>query len=174
MSTTRPILIAYDGSPDARHAVDQVAALMPGAEAVVVYVRQPLESMAAHLEGNPALEDVRDIAVPDRDAAEQLAAAGAEYARTRGLVARPHVANAIEAVADTVVAVADELDASLIVAGARGRRGLKSLLLGSVSHHVVHHTRRPALVIPSPELASARRQAVHTLAADGKQSVALL
>ena len=174
MNTTGPILIAYDGSPDARHAIDHIAALAPGAPAVVLHVRHPLESVAAHLEGRPALEDVGAIADAERDSAEQLAAEGAAYAHQRGLNAEPRVANATEGVADTIVAVADELGASVIVAGARGRRALKSLLLGSVSHHVVHHTRRPALVIPSPQLASARRQAVRVLAADGKHSVTLV
>ncbi|MEV0143868.1 MULTISPECIES: universal stress protein [unclassified Nonomuraea] len=59
MST--PILIAYDGSPDARHAIEKTARLFPGASAVVLYARQPLESLAAHLEGHPALEELRDI-----------------------------------------------------------------------------------------------------------------
>lgn len=174
MSTNGPILIAYDGSPDARHAVAQAAALTPGAKAVVVYVRHPSEGMAAHLEGHPTLERVDAIDASERDTAEQLAAEGAEYAKQRGLDAEPRVANATEAIADTIVAVADELDATLLVVGARGRRGLKSLLLGSVSHHIVHHTRRPTLIVPSTALATARREAVRVLASDGRQAVALL
>ena len=165
MTTTRSILIAYDGSADARHAVDEAAALLPGARATILYVRQPLESMAAHLEGHPALQEVRSIAAEDQDAAERLAAAGADYAREHGLDAEARVATSIESVGDTIVAVADELDASLVVLGARGRRGLASLLLGSVSHHVLHHTRRSALVIPSPALAGARARATQVPAA---------
>ena len=66
MSTDRLILIACDGSSAAHHAIDASAALMPGAPAVVVYVSQPLGSLAAHLEGHPALEDVRDISATRR------------------------------------------------------------------------------------------------------------
>jgi nucleotide-binding universal stress UspA family protein len=36
--------------------------------------------------------------------------------------------------------------------GSRGLTGLRSLLLGSVSSAVVHHTARPTLVIPRPRL----------------------
>jgi hypothetical protein len=55
MTSTGPILIAYDGSEDARHAIEHVAAILPGADAVVLYVRQPLEGLAVHLEGQSML-----------------------------------------------------------------------------------------------------------------------
>ncbi len=111
MTSTGPILIAYDGSDDARHAIDHVATMLPGAEAVVLYVRQPLESLAAHMEGHPALEEVERVQSQSRDSTEHVAAAGAEHARRAGLDAAAHVASATEAVGDTVVHVADELDA---------------------------------------------------------------
>lgn len=44
MTSTGPILIAYAGS------------ILTGADAVVLYVREPLEGLAAHLEGHPVLE----------------------------------------------------------------------------------------------------------------------
>ena len=110
MTSTGPILIAYDGSEDARHAIEHVAAILPGAD----------------------------------------------YAGRAGLIAEPRVASATEAAEDTIVRIADELDASLIVIGSRGRRRITSLVLGSVSHHVVHQARRPVLVVPSAALAAAR------------------
>lgn len=53
MTGIAPILIAYDGSPDARHAIEETARLFPRAIAVVLYARRPLGSLAAHLEGHP-------------------------------------------------------------------------------------------------------------------------
>jgi nucleotide-binding universal stress UspA family protein len=156
MTSPGPILLAYDGSEDARHAIEHAAAQRPGADVVVLYVRQPLEGLAAHVEGHPALEEVRGIDAAARDGAERLAAEGADLARHAGLNAEPRVASTIDAAADTIVRVADELDASLIVLGSRGRRRIASLLLGSVSHHVVDQTGRPVLVVPSPSLAAAR------------------
>lgn len=157
MLTNGPILIAYDGSDAARHAIDHMASLFSGARAVIVYVRPPLESVAAHLEGHPALEEVRSVEAQAHDAAERLALEGAAYARRIGLDAEARVSSSADSVADALIAIADEVDAALIVLGSRGRRELKSLLLGSVSHHVVHHARRPALVVPTPTLARARR-----------------
>jgi nucleotide-binding universal stress UspA family protein len=57
----------------------------------------------------------------------------------------------------TVLDVASELEADVVVAGSRGRGGLKSLLLGSVSHGLVEHADRPVLVIPAEAVARARR-----------------
>jgi len=44
--------------------------------------------------------------------------------------------------------VSGELAAELIVVGARGLGRVESVLLGSVSSEVLHHAKRPVLVIP--------------------------
>jgi nucleotide-binding universal stress UspA family protein len=53
-----------------------------------------------------------------------------------------------ESIWRTIVDVADEVDASLIVTGSRGLAGVRSVLLGSVSNHVLHHAHRPTLIVP--------------------------
>lgn len=157
MTTTGPILIAYDGSPDARSAIDAAARILPGTAAVVLYARQPLESVAAHLEGHPALEDLQGLDAATLDASERIAAEGARYAETVGLTADPRVSSTMATASEAIVEAAEEVDAVLIVLGSRGRRGLRAALLGSTSTNVLHHARRPTLVIPSEAVVAARR-----------------
>jgi nucleotide-binding universal stress UspA family protein len=52
-----------------------------------------------------------------------------------------------------ILAVAGDVDADVIVLGTRGLGSVKSLMLGSVSHAVLHHAGRPVLILPSPALA---------------------
>jgi nucleotide-binding universal stress UspA family protein len=61
-------------------------------------------------------------------------------------------------VASAILDVADELDAEAIVVGSRGLTGVKSLLLGSVSHALLQHADRPVIVVPSPAVTEARAQ----------------
>ncbi|MGA7913142.1 MAG: universal stress protein [Candidatus Dormiibacterota bacterium] len=57
--------------------------------------------------------------------------------------------------ASVISDVADEVGADLIVVGRRGRGGAAELLLGSVSHELALHSRKPVLLI-EPERAAKR------------------
>lgn len=67
--------------------------------------------------------------------------------------------------ARTVLAEADRAGADAIVMGSRGLTGLKSLLLGSVSHEVLQHADRTVVVVPSPQVAQSRAREVKEAAA---------
>jgi nucleotide-binding universal stress UspA family protein len=51
-------------------------------------------------------------------------------------------------VAKTILAAADEYDARIIVLGSSSRTDLPLLPFGSVSNRLLHHARRPVLIVP--------------------------
>ena len=76
-----------------------------------------------------------------------VATEGTDLAREAGFTAEPRT----EIAAPTwegVVDAADDLDASLIVVGSRGLRGLRERVEGSTSHDLAVHAGRPVLIVP--------------------------
>jgi nucleotide-binding universal stress UspA family protein len=90
----------------------------------------------------------RDDGVPKPRTALRIAEEGAAGARRRGYNASARIAQANESVAKTIDEVAQEIDAGLVVCGQRGRGAIGSAPLGSVSHALAAHTKRPVLIAP--------------------------
>jgi nucleotide-binding universal stress UspA family protein len=158
------ILICYDGSPDARSAIEHAGELLGGHPATVLTVWEPfVEVMARSGAGfgfGNAMVDIDKIDAASERAARERADEGVEWARRAGLNTQPRTATGEATIAQTILAVADDVGASAIVLGSRGLTGLKSLLVGSVSHAVLQHADRPVIVVPSPEVAAKRRHEV--------------
>jgi nucleotide-binding universal stress UspA family protein len=160
------ILICYDGSDDARSAIEHVAKLLAGAPATVLTVWEPFVELMARTSSGfgvaPEMVDVEAIDRATRESAEQRAQEGAELARKAGLDAQPRTCSQLTTIADAILSQAEEVDASAIAMGTRGLTRLKSLLLGSVSHAVIQRTDRTVIVVPSPDVAAARGRALHS------------
>jgi nucleotide-binding universal stress UspA family protein len=157
------ILICYDGSADAQAAIDSAGQLMRGSDATVLTIWETmLESMSRNGAFGFGLgmigytEDTGDSAV--QAAALDTATEGAKHAIAAGLVAEPRIAVRDDQIAAVILATASEVEADVIVLGTRGRGGVKSLMLGSVSNAVLHHADRPVLIIPSRAIADARHE----------------
>ena len=150
------IVLAYDGSADADAAIDHAAALMPGAEIVVITVWEPFLDVLARtgsLGGvaspGESLQNEQEVDAIARDTATKSAERGAERATAAGLNARAEARAMFLGVPGTILGAALELDADVIVVGTRGRTGMKSFLMGSTSHALLQHADRPVLVVPS-------------------------
>lgn len=145
------ILIAYDGSDDSRQAIAFAAKHLADEPTVILSVWEPLLVQLRHypLASAAVLTNDADTDAGQHALAEQQAQEGAELARTAGVTDVSYRAVADkESVWQTIVDVADELDAAVIVTGSRGLAGVRSVLLGSVSNHVLHHAKRPTLIVP--------------------------
>jgi nucleotide-binding universal stress UspA family protein len=155
------ILIAYDGSDDAKAAIEQAATLVAGQPAVVVTVWEPYLELLTRYPAAGALtagEDFEEIDEASRRAADEQAEEGAALARSHGLEASAHGITRVASVAETLLGEADRANASAIVVGSRGLGGLGSLLLGSVSHALLQHADRPVIIVPSAKVAHRRNE----------------
>jgi nucleotide-binding universal stress UspA family protein len=158
------VLVCYDGSADADAAIDEVAGLMPGAETVVLTVWEPFVDVligvgATGMAPGPVSPPVAgpEIDTANRKRAAETADAGTARAQAAGLRARPLITGGPQGAPTAILEAAEELDADVIVVGTRGLGGVKSYLLGSISHSVLQHADRAVLVVPSPELSVRRR-----------------
>jgi nucleotide-binding universal stress UspA family protein len=149
-----PVLLCVDGSPGALRALETAGALVGGA-ALAVCVWEPIGELSrtnpwgafVSAIGRPA-QELDEIAIGvARDVSEEAAQA----ARAAGFAdVQPLALRSDGAISATLLAVAEERDARVVVAGSRGLGRVTATLLGSVSHALVQQARRPILIVPPP------------------------
>lgn len=148
---SRPILLCYDGSPSAKHAISVAHATLGHKPLAVLHVWTPPLSVVADAfavassSSGPTLAELERVAL---EWAEAVGDEGGEAARRLGFVVDVRVERTETPVWRTILDVAGEIDAELIVIGTRGATAVQTALLGSVSNAVVHHSERPVLVVP--------------------------
>jgi len=142
------ILVATDGSPLSSKAVSSAIelALSLGAELVALKVvpRYP----QSYFEGSLAIGPEELARVETQWAEEGQAVvdtvkttALASGVRVKAVTARSDL------VAEAVISAAKKYKCDLIVMASHGRRGIKRLLLGSETQHVLTHSHIPVLVL---------------------------
>jgi nucleotide-binding universal stress UspA family protein len=150
MSAADPLMLCYDGSKGAKHAVARAGSLFPAEHAVVLTVWQPISNLGMGSFAWSTASTLVNFAELDRAAADdasRMVAEGVSLAQEAGLEAEPVVVQANGPVWEAIIEAADRYQAAVVVMGSRGLTSLRSMLLGSVSSTVVHHARRPILVI---------------------------
>jgi nucleotide-binding universal stress UspA family protein len=144
----RPILIAYDGSEDAKAAITTVGELLTPGPALLVTVWHPAELTVSTSAGAATYAPIfGEIDEVERTAAQASAEEGAALARAVGFDTRPLIVRSDRNVWRAILDLGAEHDARAIVVGAHGRGRLTDLLLGSVPGRVVHHADRPVMVV---------------------------
>jgi nucleotide-binding universal stress UspA family protein len=146
------LLLCYDGSEFAKRAIADAPALLAPRKATVLVVWQSSAMLTLAWAGGGAFggEDIVAMDEAGEAAARRLADEGVRLATNAGFDAEGEIAQAAGPVWDTIVAVADQQDASAIVVGSRGLTGLKHVLLGSVSEGVVRHAHRTTIIVQEP------------------------
>ncbi|MCX4096310.1 universal stress protein [Nocardia sp. alder85J] len=147
------VLIAYDGSDDAKRAVEYAGRFLASTAAVVVTAWEPMVRQTARLSGLSGLAQQEWLADDEVDdvghiEAQHVNAEGVRLAERAGLRPRGRTVECTTTIWSALVAVADELDVDIIVAGTRGSTGLRALLRSSVADAVLKHCHRPILLVP--------------------------
>lgn len=143
-----PILLCWDGSTTATRAIGQAAGIVgPGRPALVVLVHVPTEASRGILAGTSG-PDAPVMGVTD---AEELLDLGMAAAGAAGFDATRLRVEAEDKTGATLVALAEEHDAPLIVMGQRGHSGLRAAIMGTVSRDVVGGFHRPVLLVGETE-----------------------
>ncbi|HXD60237.1 MAG TPA: universal stress protein [Thermoleophilaceae bacterium] len=150
---SRPLLICFDDSEESRQAIAAAGRLFPGARATVLHLWWSLESSRAYrysLAGATGAlsQQLDELEAGGREYAERTAEHGVELAREAGLDAEALALEVEDEPYELVDQVADDLDADVVIVGSRGLGPIQSMALGGFSRAVVHHCRRPVLVVP--------------------------
>jgi nucleotide-binding universal stress UspA family protein len=140
-----PILICYDDSDAAKHAIEAAASLLTERRAVVLAVAPFLTATeSVGIAGGAMPVDFPEL---NEEAALERATAGAKIAQEAGFEAKARVEQAAPTW-EGVVAVADEIDAAAIVIAGSGLSGLSEVVKGKVPRTVAEHAGRPVLIVP--------------------------
>jgi len=143
------ILVGVDGSDGAERAVLWAARLarQTGAEVVAGHaLGTPIFADGfASIAGNAyndwlrAWKELRSYTqrTMEQDWCQPLAEAGIAF---RAVI--------VDGGPEALIALAASVEADILVVGRRGRGGFAELVLGSFSHHLVHHCTQPVVVVP--------------------------
>lgn len=142
------ILVATDGSPLSRKAVASAIELaaLAGAELVALKVvpRYPV----SYFEGALAItaQEVGRIEKLWAQEGQAVVDAARDAAAAKGVKAKAATVRS-DLVAEAIMAAARKHRCDLIVMASHGRKGIKRLLLGSETQHVLTHSTTPVLVL---------------------------
>ena len=142
------ILIPTDGSKLSAKAVQTAQQLAELTGAQLVFLNVVPRYPVSYFEGGISVSagEVGQIEKQWADKAQAMVDQLKTKAEARGLKARAVILRS-DMVAETVIACAKKNKCDLIVMASHGRKGIKRLLLGSETTHVLTHSPLPVLVL---------------------------
>lgn len=142
------ILVATDGSKLSKKAVSSAIDLAAACGAELVALKVVPRYPQSYFEGGIALQPAEVASVEKRwaDEAQAVVDAVKKTALTKGVATKAMTVKS-DVVSDALLATAKKHQCDLIVMASHGRRGIKRLLLGSETQHVLTHASIPVLVL---------------------------
>ncbi|MCG2595514.1 universal stress protein [Ramlibacter sp. XY19] len=142
------ILVPTDGSPLSKKAVKSAVELASAMGAEVVALNVVSRYPVSYFEGGVSLPP-REVGRIEKQWAENgqaVADAVAQSAERAGVKAKGVTVRS-DLVAEAILAAARKHKCDLVVMASHGRKGIKRLLLGSETQHVLTHGNIPVLVL---------------------------
>jgi nucleotide-binding universal stress UspA family protein len=146
----RNILVAIDGSADAEEALGHAIDLAGCANARLT-IFSAVPSPPAYAYSTPGAAALADLSEEARSETEEIVRAARDRA-PQDVSTTTVVKN--EPAKSALLHQIKEGEHDLVVMGSRGRGAVRSALLGSVSHHVLHHSGVPVLICHSHQRAN--------------------
>lgn len=142
------ILIATDGSELSEKAVQHGLALAKLCGAKVTALKVAHHSPHTFYDGSTVqnLEDIRRTETQWHDKAQQVVDKIVPQGAAMQVSVTP-IVKQTDLIAEAIIEVAEHEHCDLIVMASHGYRGLKRLLLGSETQHVLTHAKTPVLVL---------------------------
>ena len=137
------IVVGTDGSETAKQAVSEAVRLAKALSAPV-HVVSAYQPTHARVSGAPEGAAKVWQPLPD-DEVERILAEAVAGVRLSGVEVTSHAVR--KDPADALLAVADEVGASMIVVGSKGMHGARRLALGNVPNKVSHHASCNVLIV---------------------------
>lgn len=142
------ILVPTDGSALSKKAMRSAVALAASLDAEVVALNVVPRYPTSYFEGGLSISNA-EVARVERQWAEQgqaLAEEVSQAAAKAGVEAKALTVRS-DLVAEAILAAAKKNRCDLVVMASHGRKGLKRMLLGSETQHVLTHGNIPVLVL---------------------------
>ena len=142
------ILVATDGSSLSKKAVGFAVSLAELSDAELVGLTVVARYPTSYFEGGVALSptEVSRIEAQWMDNGQSTVEAVNTQATKKGVKAKLVVSKS-DLIAESIIAAAKKHKCDLIVMASHGRKGIKRLLLGSETQHVLTHSSIPVLVL---------------------------
>jgi nucleotide-binding universal stress UspA family protein len=142
------ILVTTDGGPLSKKAVRGAIGLAASLDAQLVALHVVPRYPVNYFEGALSLS-VEDIGRTERkwaDEGQAMVDAVVEQAKSAKVSAKGVVTQS-DRVAESIIAAAKKHKCDLVVMASHGRKGIKRVLMGSETQHVLTHSHVPVLVL---------------------------
>lgn len=141
----RRILVAYDGSELSKEALNEAKLQAEGVPETEVHVLAVVTKAGPSTNHGIALSIQKSIAEKLDPELEEIKREFQE--NNIAIETRVHIDDKQRNAGKTVCEYAKVNDIDLIIAGSRGLGGMRQILLGSVSNHIVQYSHCPILIV---------------------------